>query len=62
MRLSRLVMKEILYRKVNFALGVISVTVAVACLVPLRRRTDGPSNLRHTRSAFAAFAAATLVA
>ena len=33
MGLARLVLREILYRKLNFALGVFSVCVAVACLV-----------------------------
>ena len=33
MSLWRLVVKEILHRKVNFGLGVVSVIVAVACLV-----------------------------
>ncbi len=33
MRLSRLVLREILYRKLSFGLGVASVVVAVACLV-----------------------------
>lgn len=33
MKLSRLVFKEVLYRKLNFALGLASVTIAVGCLV-----------------------------
>src|SRR5206468_9118024 len=33
MSLLRLVLREILHRKLNFALGVVSVCVAVACLV-----------------------------
>ena len=33
MGLGRLVLREILYRRLNFSLGVLSVGVAVACLV-----------------------------
>src|SRR5271169_3683205 len=36
MRLYRLIFREILYRKLNFCLGVLSASVAVACVVGQR--------------------------